>query len=71
MLSHSEMQTLKATRETTIRLWNDVLITSEEKQMAMNYLANHFQNLPKIYAINKRMSNLILTRDRLANRPAQ
>ena len=71
MLSHSEMQTLNVTRENTIRLWNDVLITSGEKLKAMEYLTKHFENLPQIYALNKRMGDLILSRTRLANRPAQ
>ena len=62
MLSHSEMQTLKATKETTIRLCNNPLITSEEKGWALFYLTKNYMDLGKIYALNKRMGGLILSR---------
>ena len=60
---------LSAVRRTCQGLWNNVLITAEEKRKASAYYADHQDDAHKLYALNKRMGALILTRTPRHQRP--
>ena len=53
---------LSAIKRTAQRLWNDVHITADEKRKAAAYCALHADDALKLYALNKRMGELILAR---------
>ncbi|GAC1605462.1 MAG: hypothetical protein NVS3B25_34750 [Hymenobacter sp.] len=54
--------TLAAVRRTCQRLWNDVLISADEKRKASAYYQQHQDDIGKLYALNKRMGDLISAR---------
>ena len=53
---------LGSIRRTSQRLWNDVLITADEKRKATAYFQQHRDDARKLNALNKRMGELILDR---------
>lgn len=62
--------TLNAVRRTTQRLWNSPLITADEKRKAGAYLAQHPDDMYKLYALNKRLGELIIERTPIHQRPS-
>ena len=60
---------LSAVRRTCQTLWNNVLISAEEKRKATAYYNTHGDDAHKLYALNRRMGALILTRTPLHQRP--
>ena len=60
---------LSAVRRTCQVLWNNVLITADEKRKASFYYDMNQDDAHKLYALNKRMGELILTRTPRHQRP--
>lgn len=53
---------LSSVRRTCQRLWNDVLITADEKRLAKTYYDQHLDDAHRLHALNRRMGELILAR---------
>ena len=53
---------LAAVRKTCKQLWNSVHINADEKRKASAYYEANQDDAHKLYALNKRMSEMILSR---------
>ena len=60
---------LSAIRRTAQLLWNNVLISADEKRKASAYYEANKDDAHKLYALNKRMGALILARTPAHQRP--